>query len=117
MGSTIPWTGPGFWTGLDSGLDSWIMAQFCTSEARLTSRIALALYKSWILGINANFNFNGVTVRVTCTTKSSKIQLQGGGETCACFLYRSLIPGSPHSQDLGGGGDIQAISLALRDAY
>ena len=21
-GSTIPWTGPGFWTGLDSGLDS-----------------------------------------------------------------------------------------------
>ena len=22
MGSTIPWTGPGFWTGLDSGLDS-----------------------------------------------------------------------------------------------
>ena len=29
-GSTIPWTGPGFWTGLDSGLDSWIMAQFCT---------------------------------------------------------------------------------------
>ena len=40
-GSTIPWTGPGFWTGLDSGLDSWIMAQFCTrafSEASLTSR-------------------------------------------------------------------------------
>ena len=28
LGSTIPWTGPGFWTGLDSGLDSWIMAQF-----------------------------------------------------------------------------------------
>ena len=28
MGSTIPWTGPGFWTGLDSGLDLWIMAQF-----------------------------------------------------------------------------------------
>ena len=27
-GSTIPWTGPGFWTGLDSGLDLWIMAQF-----------------------------------------------------------------------------------------
>ena len=22
VGSTIPWTGPGFWTGLDSGLDS-----------------------------------------------------------------------------------------------
>ena len=28
LGSTIPWTGPGFWTGLDSGLDLWIMAQF-----------------------------------------------------------------------------------------
>ena len=62
-----------------------------------------------------NFNFNGVTVRVTCTTKSSKIQLQGEREICVCFFYRSLIPGSPHSQDLGGGGDIQAISLALRD--
>ena len=23
LAPTIPWTGPGFWTGLDSGLDSW----------------------------------------------------------------------------------------------
>ena len=30
-GSTIPWTGPGFWTG-------WIIVQFWFSEARLTSR-------------------------------------------------------------------------------
>ena len=74
----IPWTGPGFWTGLDSGLDSWIMAQFCTraiSEARLTSRCP-SYSPSPMQELDFQytemlvFNFNSVTVRVTYTTKS-----------------------------------------------
>ena len=65
--------------------------------------------RPWILSIN---NFNGATVRVTYTTKSSKIQSHAGGDVCACFLYRSLVPRPVHLVPPGGGG--QAI---FRDAY
>ena len=89
---------------MPSGKNAWLT--FLTFDLLIKIVILHALLAVSMTNILlVNFNFNGVTVRVTCTTKSSKIQLQGGGETCACFLYRSLIPGSPHSQDLGRGGD------------
>ena len=60
------------------------------------------------------FNFNGVTVRVTYTTKSSKIQSRGRRNACLLFKIDPLSPGSPRPQVLGGGGPWkQAISLSV----
>ena len=39
-GSSIPWTGPGFWTGLDSGLDSWIIWLNSAQEHSLKPDVA-----------------------------------------------------------------------------
>ena len=58
------------------------------------------------------FNFNGVTVRVTYTTKSSKIQSQGRRNACLLFKIDPLSPGSHHPQlVLGGGGDRLSLSV------
>ena len=120
-GSTIPWTGPGFWTGLDSGLDSWIMAQFCTrafSEARPTSRCPSYSpspmqdldfqYKCWYL-ISMVSSCEGHLHHEVIKNSVS------GEEKCVpAFLNRSLVPrlASP----LGSWwGWRQAISL--RDVY
>ena len=61
------------------------------------------------------FNFNGVTVRVTYTTKSSKIQSQGRRNACLLFKIDPLSPGSPHPQVLGGGGDRLSLSVMHTD--
>ena len=108
LGSTIPWTGPGLWIGLDSGLDSWIMAQFeiCTrsfSEARLTGRCTSyspsPICKSWILSTNAS-NFNGVTH--DCEGHLTHLHHEivnnsvSGGRRNVCLLFYidPLSPGS-----------------------
>ena len=57
------------------------------------------------------FIFNGITVRVTYTAKSSNIQSRGGGEDLL-FLIDPLSPGSPHPQGaLGEGGDRLSLSV------
>ena len=97
-GSTIPWTGPGFWTGLDSGLDSWIMAQFCTrafSEARPTSRCPSYSprpmqeldfqYKCWYL-------ISMVSLWGSPTPRNHQKFSLKGGEMRACFLKSIPCP-------------------------
>ena len=66
-----------------------------------------------------NFNFNGVTVRVTYTTKSSKIQSQGGGNARLLFYVDPLSPGAPHPQASahGGGGDRLSLSMMHSSSY
>ena len=61
------------------------------------------------------FNFNGVTVRVTYTTKSSKIQSRGRRNACLLFKINPLSPGSPRPQVLGGGGDRLFLSVMHTD--
>ena len=62
------------------------------------------------------FNFNGVTVRVTYTTKSSKIQSRGRRNVCLLFKINPLMsPGSPRPQVLGGGGDRLSLSVMHTD--
>ena len=75
---TLDWT-HGLW--LNSALEHSLKPEYLVD--------ALALCKSWILSINANqwCYFEGHLHH-----EIIKNSVSGGGDVCACFLYRSLVP-------------------------